>query len=573
MGRAAPAARARWLVGFRSVRRQRDGVVPDFRFELERFVSNPKPGANTRPVPRIPKGFRDVFGADVEARRAMVDTIRGVYERFGFEPLETPAVEYVETLGKFLPESNTPDGGVFAWKDDEEAWIALRYDLTAPLSRVVAEHKETLPAPFRRYQIGPVYRLEKPGPGRFREFYQFDIDTVGTASMAADAEVCCVLADSLEALGITRGDYIIKVNNRKVLNGVLERIGLGDTAARGSGDAAWPRQPAESGRWPGSEAFEELAEYYKANPDEQRLTVLRAIDKLDRLGVDGVRDMLGRGRLDPSGAFNYGAMLTKDQADAVIGFVNGGDRDRKVVISRFRDLVGSSAVGLDGVRELDEMDQFLSAGGYGSDQVQYDPSIVRGLAYYTGPVFEAMLTFDIVDEDGIKRPFGSVAGGGRYDDLVKRFTGELVPATGASIGVDRLLSALKVTGRAQGAARGGPVVVTAMDREKSVEYQKMVFELRRAGIAAEMYLGKGGFNAQLKYADRRNSPVAVIAGSNEFEKGEVSLKNLRLGKELAKSVASRDEWRKGQPAQITIARSALVDEVKKMIASNTSQNS
>jgi histidyl-tRNA synthetase len=533
-------------------------------------VSNPSPGgANARPVPRVPKGFRDVFAADVEARRSMVDVIRRVYERYGFEPLETPAVEYLEVLGKFLPDKDAPGEGVFAWKDDEDAWVALRYDLTAPLSRVVAQYKETLAAPFRRYQIGPVYRMEKPGPGRFREFTQFDMDTVGTASMAADAEVCCVLADTLEELGIRRGDYVIQVNNRKVLNGVLDRIGLGDAAATAmpASGVEYPRQPREGGTRPPAEAFEQLSEYYKSCPAERRLAVLRAIDKLDKIQIDGVREMLGRGRLDPSGAYNYGAMLGDDEARAVLGFVQSGDADRARVIGTLRELVGSSAVGLEGVSELAQIDELLNAAGYGSDRVQFDPSVVRGLAYYTGPVFEATLTFETVDEDGVKRPFGAVAGGGRYDDLVKRFTGELVPATGASIGVDRLLAALKFTGRLSGEERMGPVVVTAMDKPRIADYQKMVFELRRAGIAAEMYLGSGGFKAQLKYADRRHSPAAVIAGSHEFEKGEVTIKDLRLGKELAKQVASRDEWRKGQPAQVTVPRDALVAEVRRILGS------
>jgi len=506
----------------------------------------------------------------------MVDTIRGIYERYGFEPLETPAVEYVEVLGKFLPESQTPEGGVFAWRDEDKDWIALRYDLTAPLSRVVAEHKDSLPMPFRRYQVGPVWRLEKPGPGRFREFQQFDIDTVGSASMAADAEVCCALADSLEALGIARGQYLVKVNNRKVLNGVLERMGLGDAAAAaapgtptgaagGAAPADFPRLPAEPGKRPDAAAFLQLANYHRANPAAQRMAVLRAIDKLDRLGLDGVRDMLGDGRLDPSGAFNYGAGLRPDQWEGVFGFLRAGAADRGAVVARLRELVATSKVGIEGVDELAEMDRLLSAAGYANDRVVFDPSVVRGLEYYTGPVFEAALTFEIVDEDGAKRQFGSVAGGGRYDTLVERFTGQLVPATGVSIGVDRLLAALKAVGRGA-SQRSGPVVVVTMDKDRWVEYQQMTAELRAAGIRAEMFLGKGGLGAQLKYADKRNSPLAVIAGGNEFAKNEVSIKDLRLGKQLSDKITDRDEWRKAQPAQVTVARAALIDEVRKRLA-------
>ncbi|MBI3818786.1 MAG: histidine--tRNA ligase family protein [Planctomycetes bacterium] len=338
-----------------------------------------------------------------------------------------------------------------------------------------------------------------------------------------------------------------------------------DQQAQKISAAAWP--PPWSGEKPPGEYVEMLKNYYNLFPKDQRLAVLRAIDKFDKSGLDGVRGLLGTGRLDTSGVFNYGAQLDPDAIETVIGFMMSGIADRNIVIDHLSHLVGDSVVGKQGVSELIAIHEFLSAAGYGNDRVQFDPSIVRGLAYYTGPVFEAQLTFDIIDEDGVKRPFGSVAGGGRYDDLVKRFTGELVPATGASIGVDRLLAALKVVGKVKTEDRRGPVVVTVMDKPKLAEYQQMVFELRRAGVAAELYLGEGGFKQQLKYADRRNSPVAVIAGSNEFEKSEITIKNLRLGKELAKQVASRDEWRKGQPAQTTVARAALVEEVKKILNS------
>lgn len=526
----------------------------------------PPPPANA-PRPRIPRGFRDVFARDCEARRAMIETIRGVYERYGFEPLETPAVEYVETLGKFLPESLTPEGGVFAWRDDDEEWIALRYDLTAPLSRVVAEHREQLPLPYRRYQVGPVWRLEKPGPGRFREFYQFDIDTVGSASMAADAEVCCVLADALEALGVGRGQYLVKVNNRKILNGVLDRIGLLH-ATKKNVEAPYPAPPkGHEGLSASTLAAWSL--YYGANPDEQRMAVLRAIDKLDRLGLGGVQELLGNGRRDESGAFSFGAFLTTEQVEKVMGFLSSssglGTPDRAEVLTRLRAAVGESAAGVEGIAELEEMDRLLTAAGYGPDQVAFDPTVVRGLAYYTGPVFEATLTFEITDESGSRRQFGSVAGGGRYDSLVERFTGQLVPATGASIGVDRLLSALTHVKHFTG-ARGGPVVVVTMDKDQWAEYERMVFELRRAGIAAELYLGKGGLGAQLKYADRRNAPLAVIAGGNEFARNEVSIKDLRLGKELAEKITDRDAWRKAQPAQTSVPRPSLVEEVRKRLS-------
>lgn len=489
-------------------------------------MSSSKP--ERRPVPRVPRGFRDTFSANVVSRQRMIDTIRKVYERYGFAPLETSAVEYVDALGKFLPESSTPAGGIFAFQDEDNSWLALRYDLTAPLSRFFAEHRNDIPLPFRRFQVGPVWRNEKPGPGRYREFYQFDIDTVGTASMGADAEVCCVLADALEALHIPRGDYVIKVNNRKALNGVLEVVGL----------------PTD---------------------ENTSLTVLRAIDKLDRLGLEGVRSLLGKGREDESGDFTEGAHLRDEQVQRIIDLLSVAAGRRSDVCDKFAELVRGSQVGEEGVAELREIDAFLTAVGYMEDRVTFDPTVVRGLAYYTGPVFEAQLTFEVPDESGQKQQFGSVAGGGRYDYLVERFLGEKVPATGASIGVDRLLSALAALGQLGTLETSAPVVVTVMDRERVLDYERMTFELRQAGIAAEMYLGEGGFRKQLQYADERGSVVVVIAGSREFEAGQVSLKDLRLGRELSKEITDREAWVKEQPSQVVIKAENLVAEVRAIL--------
>ncbi len=485
---------------------------------------------DARPIPRIPRGFRDLFAADVAARRAMLETITEVYERFGFEPLDTPALEYVDALGKFLPESETPEGGVFSLRDDEE-WVALRYDLTAPLSRVFAQYGQQLVSPFRRYQVGPVWRQEKPGPGRFREFYQCDFDTVGTASMAADAEVCAVVAQAFEALGIGRGEYLLRVNDRKVLNGVLDAIGL-------------PEGSTSEGA-------------------STRLAVLRAIDKLDRLGGVGVRQLLGEGRLDESGDYTAGAGLAGEQIEIVMGYLEATGDDRAGVCRRLAELIGDSEVGAEGVRELEEIGELLDAMDLGEDRVVFDPSVVRGLAYYTGPVVEAVLTFE-VEEEGERRQFGSLLGGGRYDDLVERFTGAKVPATGASIGVDRLLTALEALGRLRADRARRPVVITIFERDRMADYQRMAADLRAAGIAAEMYLGEKGFRAQLKYADKRDAPVAVICGSNEFERGEVTLKDLALGARLSKTITDRDEW-KEQPAQISVPRAELVAGVRKLL--------
>ena len=527
-----------------------------------------------RPKAETPKGFRDYFGAEVTERNEMLARIAEVYHRYGFDPLETSAVETVEALGKFLPDVDRPNAGVFAWQEEDDGkWLALRYDMTAPLARVAAQFRNDLPAPYRRFTMGPVWRNEKPGPGRFRQFYQCDADTVGAPSVAADAEICAMLADTLEAVGIPRGDYIVRVNNRKVLTGVLETMGVSDD-------------------------------------EDTRNNVLRTIDKFDKVGEAGVRELLGKGRLDASGAYIDGVGLSEEQAEPVIAFltvksklteaamadlrrfIRDGEAERpkwveaeiryledpsqlaaaernaalyvnSKILERLSEIVGASTTGAEGVEELETIASLLDAQGYGPDRIVIDPSVVRGLGYYTGPVYEAELTFEVLDEKGRPRQFGSVAGGGRYDDLVKRFTGQAVPATGVSIGVDRLLAALREKGRIGGTAQG-PVVVTVMDRDRMAEYQRMATELRNAGIRAEVYLGNPkNFGNQLKYADKRESPVAVIQGSDEAARGVVQIKDLILGAQIAQD-ASLEEW-KSQPAQREVPREDLVAEVKAIL--------
>lgn len=490
-------------------------------------MANPK--KTPRPKAQTPKGFRDYFGTEVTERDEMLSRIRAAYHRHGFEALDSSAVETVEALGKFLPDVDRPNEGVFAWQDEDESWMALRYDLTAPLARVYAQHRNDLPTPYRRYAMGPVWRNEKPGPGRFRQFYQCDADTVGSANPAADAEICGMLADALEKAGIARGDYLVRMNNRKVLNGVLENMGLADVRARDD--------------------------------------VLRTIDKFDKVGEAGVRELLTTGRKDASGAFIDGVGLSPDQAEPVLALLTAKGADATATLANLRAAIGGSAVGAQGVDELERIAALLDAGGYGPDRIEIDPSVVRGLGYYTGPVFEAELTFEILDEKGRKRQFGSVAGGGRYDDLVKRFTGQEVPAVGVSIGVDRLLAALREKGRI-GSSVQGPVVVTVMDKDRMADYMAMVAELRNAGIRAEVYLGNPkNFGNQMKYADSRGAPVAVIEGGDEKARGVVQIKDLILGAKIAQT-ASLEEWQEN-PSQREIARGDLVAEVRKMLAGET----
>jgi histidyl-tRNA synthetase len=470
---------------------------------------------------RLPRGLEDRGPAAINATRQMVEKIRAVYELYGFEPVETPAFEYTDALGKFLPDQDRPNEGVFSFQDDDEQWISLRYDLTAPLARYVAENFDTLPKPYRSYRFGWVFRNEKPGPGRFRQFMQFDADSVGAPTPAADAEMCMMAADTMEALGIPRGSYVVKVNNRKVLDGVRDALGI-----------------ADDGQW---------------------LTVMRAIDKLDRLGIAGVKQLLGEGRKDESGDFTKGAGLKDADIALVVSSVEqGADID-----PRLRD----SKIGQEGRDELDAISRFAASSGYGTDRIVIDPSVVRGLEYYTGPVFEVELLLETKDEKGRPVRFGSVGGGGRYDGLVSRFRGEPVPATGFSIGVSRLQAALTMLGKLDTSAEFGPVVVTVFGGDIA-DYQKMVASLRAANIRAELYLGnpKHSIGQQMKYADRRNSPCAIVQGSDEKARGKVQIKDLILGAGLTE-IKDREEYlRRQSEAQMEIDQSALVDAVQKILA-------
>ncbi len=462
----------------------------------------------------------------------MLARISAVYEAHGFDALETPAFEYTDALGKFLPDVDRPNAGVFSQQDDDDQWMSLRYDLTAPLARFVAENYDGLPKPFRRYQVGPVWRNEKPGPGRFRQFTQCDADTVGAPAPHADAEMCALFADVMEAAGIARGDYIIRLNDRRLLAGLMEIAGLAGV---------------------------------EAEDEAQRMTVLRALDKLDRLGEDGVKLLLGAGRKDASGDFTEGAKLDASQIDRVISFVTATAETNAQTCNRLREFFAVSETGLAGVQTLDEMTVQLAALGYKEDRIHIDLSIIRGLEYYTGPVFEADLTFEAMDDKGRPVRFGSVGGGGRYDGLVKRFKGVEVPAVGISVGVSRLLAALALKDNTANVA-AGPVVVLALEKDQMAAYQQMAAELRAAGLRAEVYLGGSNFAKQLKYADKRGAPVAIIQGEDERAKGEVTVKDLVLGAELSKNIEDNKEWREDQPAQFSEKRGALVEAVKKVLA-------
>ncbi len=487
-------------------------------------MSDPPP---FRPEARIPRGFQDRRARDLRAERAILTAVSAVYERYGFEALDTSAFEYADALGKFLPDSDRPNEGVFALQDDDEQWMALRYDLTAPLARFAAQNWETLPKPFRRYAFGTVWRNEKPGPGRFREFIQCDADTVGSARPEADAEIIAMAVAGLEAAGLPAGAAVLKINNRKLLNGLLSAAGVADGG--------------------------------------QKLSVLRAVDKLDRLGADGVRLLLGEGRKDESGAFTKGSGLNAGAIERVLAFVGAGGATRSETLARIADVIGGSAEGDEGLEDLARIDAALNGLGVGPAQAAFDPSIVRGLEYYTGAVFEAELLLETTDEKGERVRFGSIGGGGRYDDLVARFTGERTPATGFSFGVSRLASALRAAGREAAQAARGPVVVIVFTPDRMADYFAVAGELRNAGIAAEVYLGQSGMKAQMKYADRRLSPAAIMIGDDEIAAGTVTVKDLDLGRNLAAKITDNQVWRNERPGQATIPRGELVSFVRRIL--------
>ena len=528
------------------------------------MADNPSKSVKTsKPKARLPRGLADRGPAEIAATRRMLDTIRGVYERYGFEPVETPMLEYTDALGKFLPDQDRPNEGVFSFQDDDEQWISLRYDLTAPLARYVAENFDTLPKPYRSYRAGFVFRNEKPGPGRFRQFMQFDADTVGSASPAADAEMCMMAADTMEALGIPRGSYVVKVNNRKVLDGVLDHARLSGTENA-----------------------------------ERRLIALRAIDKVDRIGAEGISALLGPGRKDESGDFAKGAQLTPEQIEVLLWFVGGAHPrftndqsyyqkygladlapgqipnytagflqiENQERVDRLRYLAANNSLFQSGLDEMEAICSLAQASGYGIDRISFDNSVVRGLEYYTGPVYEVELRFSTDGADG-SPSFGSVGGGGRYDGLVARFRGEPVPATGFSIGVSRLLAALQHLGKIDAKPEPGPVVVTVFDRDRIADYQRMAAMLRNVGIRAELYLGNPkNMGNQFKYADKRNSPCVVIQGGDEKAKGEVQIKDLILGSEIAGLSRDRDDYlQKQAEAQFAVSEDGLVDAVRKVL--------
>jgi histidyl-tRNA synthetase len=466
-------------------------------------------------VPRLSRGLRDLLPDQMLARQRMVDTIRGVYENYGFVPLSTPAIEFLDVLSGSAGQE--AQSSIFRVSNPEKEELGLRFDLTVPLARVVAQYPE-LPRPFRRYQVASVWRADKPDKGRYREFTQFDLDSVGVESEIADTEIIAGMCDTLSALNV--GRYLVRFSSRAILNLLL--------------------------------AFAEI-------PPDQGVDVFRVLDKLDKVGLDKVRLELMQGYKDESGDIIRGVGLSGDQVDRIVRFLDVKSDVRRDVVAQVRALFANVEGATEKLDVVERISNHLYALGYDDDRVSLDLSIARGLAYYTGPVFEAIL---------LDAPqFGSVFGGGRYDDLVMRFLGQSIPAVGASIGVDRLLAALTHLGRLGTEKATARVLITHMDAALRDDYMAMTWELRRAGIPTELFLGSAkGPGKQLKYADQYDIPLAILYGSNEKEQGQVTIKDLVAGRERMKPTADRKEYLAQRAGQVTVPRNELVETIHKMLA-------
>ena len=433
-----------------------------------------------KPSKELPLGFVDRQEKELLIRDFVISNIKEVMIKYGFQYLETPSFEYSDSIGKFLPDKDRPDQGVFSFKD-EKSWLSLRYDLTAPLARYVAKNYLELPKPFKRYQLGKVWRNEKPGPGRFREFLQFDADFVGTKNLMADAELCVMISEILEKCGLNEKDYTIKWSTRKLTDAL----------------------------------FAEL----KINSSNKRLKILRSLDKLDRLGWDEVKKLLGKGRKDKSGDFTEGAELPSNQIQKIYEvFVQ-----KKLMPKNDNYEEGAS-------KDITNMKNFFEI--FNFKNCNFDPSIIRGLEYYTGPIFEVNLNFEVKNSKGQPIQFGSIGGGGRYDNLVSNFGNFDCPATGISIGLDRLVFALmqkkdfkiKVT---------RPVVICVFDKNNFKDYINILNKIRSSGISAEIYSGENKLKKQMEYANKIGSPAVILYGEDEIKSGKATLRNLETGKEIS----------------------------------------
>ena len=472
-----------------------------------------------KPTSELPNGFADRQEEELLIRDLLISNIKKIMSKYGFQYLETPSFEYTDSIGKFLPDKDRPSEGVFSF-EDEKKWLSLRYDLTAPLARYAAKNFDSLPRPFKRFQLGTVWRNEKPGPGRFREFLQFDADYIGTNNLFSDAELCFLISEILNNCGLEKSEFIIKISNRKLSKGLLEKLNI---------------------------------------TDEQKQSItLRAIDKLDRVGVEGVQYLLGKGRKDKSGDFTKGAELEETQIKEIIKFLNIKNLSDKN-FERIKEIATDNKSMNDGIKELELMEKYFSL--FNFTNYIFDPTVVRGLEYYTGPIFEANLTFGVKNNKGQEIEFGSVGGGGRYDDLVKRFNNQDCPSTGISVGLDRLIYAILQKNKIK-AEKKNPVLICVFDEKYMDFYIKILNVLRSKNISAEIYSGSSNIKSQFKYADKRGCDFVILCGDDEVSKNVVTIKNLNVGKQMSENIKDRSEWKQSLEAQKTVAFDQLLNEIK-----------
>lgn len=472
-----------------------------------------------KPTSELPNGFADRQEEELLIRDLLISNIKKIMSKYGFQYLETPSFEYTDSIGKFLPDKDRPSEGVFSF-EDEKKWLSLRYDLTAPLARYAAKNFDSLPRPFKRFQLGTVWRNEKPGPGRFREFLQFDADYIGTSNLFSDAELCFLISEILNSCGLEKSEFIIKISNRKLSKGLLEKLNI---------------------------------------TDEQKQSItLRAIDKLDRVGVEGVQYLLGKGRKDKSGDFTKGAELEESQIKEIIKFLNIKNLSDKN-FEKIREIAADNESMNNGIKELELMEKYFLL--FNFTNYIFDPTVVRGLEYYTGPIFEANLTFGVKNNKGQEIEFGSVGGGGRYDDLVKRFNNQDCPSTGISVGLDRLIYAILQKNKIK-AEKKNPVLICVFDEKYMDFYIKILNVLRSKNISAEIYSGSSNIKSQFKYADRRGCDFVILCGDDEVSKNVVTIKNLNVGKQMSENIKDRSEWKQSLEAQKTVAFDQLLNEIK-----------
>ena len=455
-------------------------------------------------IPSLPKGFKDRWGKELALKKKLLKIIEANFTKYGFLPLETSPMEISENIGSFLADDDAnPMSDVFTFKDDKET-LTLRYDMSAPLARFVAQNYRDLTFPYKRYTYGDVFRREKPDSARYRSFMQFDADIIGNVNESqADAEICNIIADTFLNCGLKSSQFTINVSNRKIVQGLINEL--------------------------------------KVTSDKE-LKIIRAIDKLERIGMDGVKDLLQKERKDESGAITKGANLSNDQASQIIEFLK--IKDIKSLKSNIKNKTSQ-----EGINEIEDLFNILSKGKF-SNLVKTSFNIVRGLAYYSGFCVETNLNFKGKNVQGKEIDIGSCASGGRYNSLIKRFKGVDFKGTGMSIGVDRLVFALNQLDQFKEDDNNN-ILVCVLDPKYLDQYYKIINELRENNINSEIYLDSTkNLKKQLTYADKKGCSLAVICGQEEIEQGRITIKKLKSKKEND---------------QISIISKNLINEIKKLI--------